>query len=462
MVHVPRSSISSFPAPSPTNGITNGKDYHENQKQQQQQHHQPINFSYESVYSNEYEPIGGGSSDHNSSSSHYVDLEMKSDNESTQHKSHAQKHKHPPALPPKPANLMKLRQALRMTSGGKIPSSSSSPTKSPPSANNSNFPDNESEPDYCSISEVSETIKKFEIVADVHKNADAMSTASEDTRTEMTDETFADIPKLPNVAAILSPKKDLSKFIIAQDNYITKSPVGIKSSSSCSSSSNNNDEHNIKQIPFIFAELANKKILAPAPIRLASVGSNSSTKMASIVESRPVQQTPAPSAPPQPPVIALPKMPDVEKMQMHAEFDWYNLDVEYGKLSGIDVMKMSNTMQSNVNRVDEEIDENAENIIGVEYNLDQEFDDSVNNVNHSDNDGGDDNCNDPIGNIMDIELMETQAVNGGGGGRLRYNQIGDCAETPKKKTFESFLSDTGLTTKPLPRKRKIYYSAPFV
>lgn len=423
MVHVPRSSTSTFPTISPTSEMANGKDNNHPQQQQQSC------FSYESVYSNEYEPIGGGS-EHNSSSSHYVDLELKSDAADQQRSSAHTKPKHPPALPPKPANLMKLRQALRITSG-KLPSPSKSPLASAAI-------DNESEPDYCSISEVSETIKKFEIVADVHKNADAMSTVSEDARTEMTDETFADIPKLPNVAAILSPKKDVSKFIIAQDNYITKSPVAMPVKSSASSCG---DE--TKQIPYILAELASKKVLAPAPIRLSAA-----TKMTPIAELRPM----LPNAPPP---TCLPKMID-DKMPLQAEFDWYNLDVEYGKLSASEVIKLNvdqHIMQSAVNRVDEETNESAENIIGVEYNLDQEFGNHMNS-----NSSDDDNGNGPIsvGNIMDLETTTLQTMTSS----LRFNQL--AMETPKKKTFESFLDDTGLTTKPLPRKRKIYYSAPFV
>lgn len=47
---------------------------------------------------------------------------------------------------------------------------------------------------------------------------------------ENLDDSFADVPKLPNVTEIVppSPRKDLN--CIGQDNYITKSPFGKKSS----------------------------------------------------------------------------------------------------------------------------------------------------------------------------------------------------------------------------------------
>ncbi|XP_055372092.1 probable serine/threonine-protein kinase DDB_G0282963 isoform X2 [Condylostylus longicornis] len=218
--------------------------------------HHSNNLNYESIYSNEYEPIG---SEHNSSNL-YVDMESKLDQDekhnnmktrSSQQQNHNNNNnqqsqtKQPPALPPKPANLIKFKRGIKMSP---IPPTyrHSIEVMSPlqPIDDNSNGGTKLTkelldkvdcdkdytkygsvEPDYCSISEVNVAIKTMQIVADVHKSNDANSFASSattsvsgdsnsDTMSQKTsddaEEIFADIPKLPNVAAIIAPSKNKS------------------------------------------------------------------------------------------------------------------------------------------------------------------------------------------------------------------------------------------------------------
>lgn len=346
-------------------------------------------FSYESVYSNEYEPIGS----ENVSSHHYVDMEHKSSSNEEAHK--IEKSKIPPALPPKPANLMKLKHVLGMRNDNNIPVKLNTQLK--PDAESE--ADYHTEPDYCSISEV-DNIKTVKIVADVHKSADSISISS-DTHTEMTEESFSDIPKLPNVKAIISPKKTSSSTFISQDNYITKSPA--------------------KQLPIQNRppNLVDIRIKKPTPIKPATP---------KVMTSVDIKLTAAPTfTPPQLTVIANNDLP------IQAEFDWYNLDAEYGKFTqskengttrDADILLELDSQNGNVNN----------NNVGIEYNLDMEF-----------------NMDSGVVSVHEEE-DENETIND--------NSTEPCIG--KKKSFQTFLDDTGLTTKPLPRKRKIYYTAPFV
>lgn len=335
-------------------------------------------FSYESVYSNEYEPIGS----ENVSSHHYVDMENKSSNDEN-HK--VEKSKIPPALPPKPANLMKLKQVLGMRNDNNLPIKQ---------VDTKLKHDTESEPDYCSISEVN-NIKTVKIIVDVHKSADAMSVSS-DAHTEMTDESFADIPKLPNVKAIISPKKCNSNTFISQDNYITKSPA--------------------KQLPIQKRppKLADIKIKKPTPIKPTTPKAPSSSS----VDPKIAAPTPSHSF-------------VNNDLPIQAEFDWYNLDAEYGKFS--QSKENGSVKDADILLELESQDVNVCNNVGIEYNLDMEF-----------------NMENGVASVHEEDETET---------------INDDSTKPSintKKSFQTFLDDTGLATKPLPRKRKIYYTAPFV
>lgn len=339
-------------------------------------------FSYESVYSNEYEPIGS----ENVSSNHYVDMENKSSLDET---NKIEKSKIPPALPPKPANLMKLKHVLGMRNDNIVPMKQIECKLKP---------DTESEPDYCSISEV-DNIKTVKIVVDVHKSADSMSVSS-DAQTEMTEESFADIPKLPNVKAIISPKKNNSgTTFISQDNYITKSPA--------------------KQLPIQSRppNMVDVRIKKPTPIKPVT---------AKVLSTMDIKLNTTPTAPISPHTAVV-----NNDLPIQAEFDWYNLDVEYGKFT--QSKENGTTKDADVLLELDAQDLNVNNNVGIEYNLDMEF-------------------NMENGVVSVHEEDETDTIN-------------DNAIEPvivKKKSFEMFLDDTGLATKPLPRKRKIYYTAPFV
>uniref|UniRef100_A0A182MWU4 Uncharacterized protein n=1 Tax=Anopheles culicifacies TaxID=139723 RepID=A0A182MWU4_9DIPT len=210
-------------------------------------------YEIQSIYSNEYEPIG---SEQNSYSNYYVDMESKLGSEDREREQAlAEKRKTPPALPPKPANLLKLQQLSK----GNHPQRQLVSTLAKGRSSSAQSDIAESEPDYCSISEIQDSVKCVQIVAEIHKDAceDDYSIVDEEekekqqqqegvTRPEADEtsgkkgcneleESFADVPKLPNVAEIVPPKKEpLNKFI-AQDNYITKSSGSSSSKASHSS-----------------------------------------------------------------------------------------------------------------------------------------------------------------------------------------------------------------------------------
>uniref|UniRef100_A0A1S4HCL4 Uncharacterized protein n=1 Tax=Anopheles gambiae TaxID=7165 RepID=A0A1S4HCL4_ANOGA len=216
-------------------------------------------YEIQSIYSNEYEPIG---SEQNSYSNYYVDMESKLGSEDREREQAlAEKRKTPPALPPKPANLLKLQQ---LSKGNQQQQQQQRQLVSTPvkgrTGSSAQSDIAESEPDYCSISEIQDSVKCVQIVAEIHKDAceddyslvdgeardgekkeqteaiasqqrGELSVEEQKSCTEL-EESFADVPKLPNVAEIVPPKKEpLNKFI-SQDNYITKSSGSGSSASS--------------------------------------------------------------------------------------------------------------------------------------------------------------------------------------------------------------------------------------
>ncbi|KFB41114.1 hypothetical protein ZHAS_00008573 [Anopheles sinensis] len=225
-------------------------------------------YEIQSIYSNEYEPIG---SEQNSYSNYYVDMESKLGSEDREREmALAEKRKTPPALPPKPANLLKLQQLSKTNQrgggggGGVLIGGSAlkgTARHAPSSSAQSDIA--ESEPDYCSISEIQDSVKCVQIVAEIHKDAceddysivdeeetgpvgekreqngteataeeKPVETGSRKSSSEL-EESFADVPKLPNVAEIVvPPKKDSLNKFISQDNYITKSSSSGSSTTS--------------------------------------------------------------------------------------------------------------------------------------------------------------------------------------------------------------------------------------
>lgn len=203
--------------------------------------HDNSTYENQSAYSNEYEPIGSART--------YVDMDSKSlDN-------------YKPKLPPKPDNLMKLSRQRSLL------------VHEPCYVKNRNSSDydlNGSEPDYCSISEIQDNINSVKVVtAEIHNEAAHVddgdeedvnependqhvdddneydeikevpthnkshnSSGSSHTLEEVAEESFEDVPKLPNVYSIvplpstpIRKESTPTKKIIGHDNYITKSPM---------------------------------------------------------------------------------------------------------------------------------------------------------------------------------------------------------------------------------------------
>lgn len=122
-------------------------------------------LNYGSIYSNEYEPIGS-----ERASNHYVEMAATAAINSVEESAGPgvlnPSMKFPPALPPKPANLLKFQKSLpqvgkRQQVDVNVDCGASITTAS--------------EPDYCSISEVGLTRTSVQIVVDVHKAPESNS-----------------------------------------------------------------------------------------------------------------------------------------------------------------------------------------------------------------------------------------------------------------------------------------------
>jgi hypothetical protein len=125
--------------------------------------------------------------------------------------------KTPPILPPKPANLIRLQQISKQK-------------KQFFNERRTIIDSSESEQDnlYCSIGELQDTSKCIKIVAEIH------DTVSLETNIEFADALpvpnssgiFSDVPKLPNVAEIISPKSACTFF---QEKCATKTTIKPRS-----------------------------------------------------------------------------------------------------------------------------------------------------------------------------------------------------------------------------------------
>ena len=351
-----------------------------------------LNSTYEnqSNYSNEYEPIG--------SSRTYVDMDTKSLDS------------YKPSLPPKPDNLMKLQQISKQRQF--VQDQIYKPKSS-------DYELNESEPDYCSISEIQDNVKSVKIVtAEIHNNADdnEYSEIKEVPTPQHGDDSFEDVPKLPNVYSIIpgfeppptSHRKETTPTkCIGHDNYITKSPMKSKKS--------------------ILAEI---KKTPPK-----------------------VMQSPKVSPPPIPvksqPVI---KVMD-EKIQQ--EFDWYNLDAEYTKTTDV----MVTTQIENIDEMYQFDDENLNDVINgevdtkVEYNLDFEFEQQQASTEGIEIERNNNNF------TTVIKINESSSTDESS--PVKTTNLIELSETPKldlkkKLNYEKFLSESGMLSKPLMGRKKFY------
>lgn len=423
-------------------------------------------YEIQSIYSNEYEQVGG--SDNTSNANFYVDMEVKLDSDDNDRDSF-EKRKIPPALPPKPANLIKLQQISKQRLVNQ---------KQPilKQKKLSDYDPSESEPDYCSISEIQDAVKSVKIVtsAEIHNNADNdYSEIKEDIEVSIMkalpsppplpspslpsaslsemDESFADVPKLPNVTEIIAPqtpRKDPTNKCIGHDNYITKSPFSKKSAI-----------QNNKDSIAILAEINNIKMLPskPSPTRKLAP----STPLDNINHQQTI------------------KIVD-DKLQ--EEFDWYNLDAEYDRPANSQpevIKEMDNIadlyqFDENLNSMGDVDDDDPK----VEYNLDFEYDhheqdiveiESNNNfttvikINNepstnnttTNNNNNDDPLASPVSNPTTnnfIELAETPKID---------------FHLKKKLNYEKFLKESGLASKMLPmptrkNNNRMFYAGPFV
>ncbi|XP_001663359.2 uncharacterized protein LOC5577431 [Aedes aegypti] len=517
-------------------------------------------YEIQSIYSNEYEPIG---SEQNSYSNYYVDMESKLGSEDRERElAAAEKRKIPPALPPKPANLMKLQQISKQRMVQ---------IKTKPTSGNSDIA--ESEPDYCSISEIQDSVKCVQIVAEIHKEAceddysvvDEEIEETESKKSTDPEESFADVPKLPNVTEIVPPKKEPAAKFISHDNYITKSTkgtpvktkgtptkkdgefreqlseilaeinkqspairnaskkhvpvkdlgVGFKNASNIptlgyqsklrsvdkmsflskmNSGSLSNLNMSVKlngSLPKPSKPLAFKSSLQSKPLstNLNSSGSlnqliiTSPSKTGSFIPNLKSPGTPISqngSSPKTSPVKKSPAPPVIiaedSKLPLQAEFDWYNLDAEYGKSNQPDIIVEADSGNASETQTDKTPDESnsvnghsseasGSDLENVEYNLDEAYKSMP-----------------PIVQPPDIiQKNSSIATTPPKNGKIPYNSLSfkelmTLNETPKIEkmksssvdatngNYEHFLDDSGLCSKPiiLPRKKRMYYSGPFV
>ncbi|XP_036215890.2 serine-rich adhesin for platelets isoform X1 [Bactrocera oleae] len=526
------------------------------------EHERLETLNYESIYSNEYEPIG---SEHNSSNL-YVDMESATKSATNNAPSttvavDTKVPKTPPALPPKPANLLKFKKSLQQLD---------------------ELPDEHLhqeghavvEPDYCSISEVNMGITSVQIVADIHKapeseadlesnsaleapiselDVEVSTVASDETfavsqKTDEIDEIFADVPKLPNVAAIIAPKQakiqqqqptqmhslpsvdylvmspkvetpnmklqnarnatilntaSAAKQQITSNNLEGTSKAIVKSTVNTPIKSPNRPDtsalklhlhtpsplqYKRKHMPNILAEI-NKRMSLP---------SSPTTPTARLTFATPTKSVAANKSPLQLGVSTPPNMP------IQAEFDWYNLDAEYGKtaLQQPELHKVSDSLTNGTMLAG--IHEDGESLVTAadEYNLDEEFslasdkpDELMADNSEQDNESAEEKSeisvvdmtkplptniklstqhaeNKKLDNVAALNAAICEAVN-----FPMFSESSPLvalspaiahhhakAKKIKKNlaNFEKFIEGSGLSTKPLPSKRKIYFAGPFV
>lgn len=378
-------------------------------------------LNYESIYSNEYEPIGS-----ERASNLYVDMAAAAADASVASTKTPQKL--PPALPPKPANLLKFKKSLQQLEEHLDEDEGDCAVSTTTT----------SEPDYCSIAEVGVT--SVQIVADVHNvpesstptepeaerererqceqqlnhnssDDDACSAAASH-KTEEIEEIFADIPKLPNVAAIIAPKQSA--------DYMLMAPKTLRLQLPPTNTQTMPAQYKRKHVPNILAEI-NKRMTLP---------------------SSPTTPTTPKSLPTTPTSKSLLQLADASSgLPLQAEFDWYNLDAEYDRSNEAPKGSQSEGML-------EEISEDNECLITTadEYNLDEEFQLQPEPEDHHEqqmmqqNDDEEEKQDQPI-------KPEPAKVK-----QMKKNLA----------SFEKFIEGSGLSTKPLPSKRKIYFNAPFV
>jgi hypothetical protein len=395
-----------------------------------------LNSTYEnqSTYSNEYELIGSTRTYVDMSDTRSIDSGFK------------------PKLPPKPECLLKLQQIAKQRQFVQ---------EQIFHKNTSEYELAESEePDYASISEIQDNVKSVKVVtsAEIHHNEnnnriddvvdneyseikeiDEVPSTPTSKVTNHCEDSFADVPKLPNVYSIIpgietpptltpskkdSPSSSASNSTtkcIGHDNYITKSPMK-------------------KKLPIAFAKKLTEKSPPLPPSK------KSSTAVA--------------SSPP-PPCVPI-KIID-EKIQQ--EFDWYNLDAEYTKSDIIITPQIENIEE--MYQFDDENDDvvnGNDGVVKVEYNLeDFEYETSGGGGSGVEIETNNNNFTTVIKiNETLPSPSETSPV------RTTSAPLLELAETPKidfkknKIRYEKFLKESGLISKPILTTRKKFCAGSFV
>lgn len=398
-----------------------------------------LNSTYEnqSTYSNEYEMIGSSRTYVDMSDTRSIDSGFK------------------PKLPPKPECLLKLQQIAKQRQF----------VQDQIFRKNSDYELAESEPDYASISEIQDNIKSVKVVtAEIHHNKinhdeddddeddddivdneyseikeiedvpmtptkviHNITNNSSNNISSVAEDSFADVPKLPNVYSIIpgietptsTPKKESSASkCIGHDNYITKSPMK-------------------KKLPIAFA----KKLTEST----TSLNKNPSS---------PPSKTTAASAP------CVPIKIMDEKIQQ--EFDWYNLDAEYTKN---DIMPQIENIEEMYQFDDEnDVVNGDDNVVKVEYNL-EDFEYETVPPSSLEGSSGieiETNNNNFTTVIKINETLpspsETSPIKNSGNKnnhRITTSTQMELAETPKidfkknKIRYEKFLKESGLIQKPI-------------
>uniref|UniRef100_A0A1B0FI80 Uncharacterized protein n=1 Tax=Glossina morsitans morsitans TaxID=37546 RepID=A0A1B0FI80_GLOMM len=396
-------------------------------------------LNYESIYSNEYEPIG---SEVNSSNL-YVDMEtaIKNCSEDTivDRENLRNCQKLPPALPPKPANLIRFKKCLQQLDESPDELSETHATVV--------------EPDYCSISEVNVGITSVQIRADVHRvplsdqDIDSLTEVDVETSTVMSDnasqkteeieEIFADIPKLPKLMSptvkdhlSTPPKPTTAEMNVKQDKLSLSSTSLDQSGLKPAITSNplsTGPHYKRKQMPNILAEI-NKRLSLPN----LHATSNVSTPNGDLLKSK---------------ILFSKTANEVTDLPLQAEFDWYNLDAEYGKPAQMELIKVNEAINPVIMpSLLAEIQEDGESVTTTadEYNLDEEF-----------------------GQDLD-QYVKTENINATRESHEIINASKTLITNAKAKkikknlaNFEKFIETTGLISKPLSTK-KIYFAGPFV
>lgn len=381
--------------------------------------------NYESVYSNEYEPIGS----ENNSSHLYVDMEAKLGPEDvmTLEKKNP---KQPPALPPKPPNLLKLNSALKTSESDIFAAEDNTSVLS--------------EPDYCSISELNPTPKFVEVVVDIHKEQhfetdvshkshDCIKGHQQQEQNTDIDEIFARIAKLSNFTPTKTSTVPKLKCHVKTHSFEKISKKSLKSP----------QKYKFENASSILDEI-NKRMTTSFPTATSTIIRSLNGIPNELSSPRKAQIPLVNSA------INENGFEQEKHLPIQAEFDWYNLDIEYGKSSN---HQPTLTQVSDFNMIDKTKDVLIE-ARGVEYNLDEEFSLALNL--------DEINLNENVSSLMTTTEPESPKIICENFPILKGKTTLPSLKIEETGSFDKFIDKSGLSTKSLPRQRKIYCSGPFV